>query len=70
MNKLTFVEWFGIISGIASIISLIMTFMVNNKVTNINKQINNSTDNSNLTVGDESPIQKNHSGNNYYKGGK
>lgn len=72
MKNWGFIEWFGVIAGAASIISLIMAFVIKKEVIEVKKNINNSTDNGKImTLGDESPVQK-HSGqgDNNYKGGK
>ncbi|MCB2313464.1 hypothetical protein LGL55_20505 [Clostridium tagluense] len=72
MGKWGFLEWFSIISGLASIVSLIMVFVIKSEVVEVKNNINNSIDYSkNTTLGDESPVQE-HSGqgNNIYKGGK
>lgn len=71
MEKWGFIEWFGVISGTTSIISLIMAIFIKNDVIKIKNDINNSFNNSSETVsGNESPIQKHYGqGNNNYKGG-
>jgi|GEM_PF-5534047 len=71
MNNWDFKDWFGIISGGASIVSLILVFVIKNEVNNIKQSFKLNNKSKDSTAGDESPIQK-HSGqgDNNYKGGK
>ncbi|BBK79003.1 MULTISPECIES: hypothetical protein [Clostridium] len=71
MEKWGFIEWFGVISGAASMVSLIMAIFIKNDVVKIKNNINNSfNDSSDTTFGNESPVQKHYGqGNNSYKGG-
>jgi cell division septal protein FtsQ len=70
MDKWGFIEWFSVVSGVATIISLLITLFVTSQVVKINgniKNIENEIKSVSSTKGAESPIMQSNEGDVSYR---